>query len=84
MQSLYDRIGGEAAVTAAVGVFYDHILADDSIKHFFTKVDMTHLRQMQKQFLTFAFGGSTKWNGRSMRAAHKKMDLNEQHFQAVA
>ena len=34
--------------------------------------------------MTFAFGGPTKWNGRSMRAAHKRMDLNEEHFQAVA
>ena len=39
---------------------------------------------MQKQFLTFAFGGSTKWNGKSMRAAHKHMKLDEDHFEAVA
>ena len=39
---------------------------------------------MQKMFLTFAFGGASKWTGRSMRAAHKKMDLNDEHFDAIA
>jgi len=39
---------------------------------------------MQKQFLTFAFGGTTKWNGRNMRAAHKNMNLDDDHFEAVA
>ena len=39
---------------------------------------------MQKQFLTFAFGGTTKWTGRSMRAAHKNMGLGDDHFNAVA
>ncbi len=39
---------------------------------------------MQKQFLTFAFGGTTKWTGRSMRVAHKNMQLGDEHFAAVA
>ena len=39
---------------------------------------------MQKQFLTFAFGGSSKWNGRNLRAVHKKMDLLDEHFDAIA
>lgn len=39
---------------------------------------------MQKLFLTYAFGGTTKWTGRSLRAAHKKMSLSEMHFGAIA
>ena len=38
--------------------------------------------------MTFAFGGQTKWNGRSMRVAHKKLveekGLNDTHFDAIA
>ena len=37
--------------------------------------------------MTFAFGGSTKWNGRSMEAAHKKLveekGLNNSHFDVI-
>ncbi len=42
---------------------------------------------MQSQFLTFAFGGSNKWSGRSMEAAHKKLvsekGLNGSHFDVI-
>ena len=41
-QSLYERIGGEKAVSAAVGVFYEKVLADDRVNHFFTNMDMAH------------------------------------------
>ncbi len=37
--------------------------------------------------MTYAFGGSTKWNGRSMVAAHKKLveekGLNGTHFDVI-
>ncbi|MDQ8203707.1 group 1 truncated hemoglobin [Pelagicoccus sp. SDUM812003] len=85
--SLYDRIGGEAAVDAAVDLFYKKVLADDRIKHFFEGVDMSKQIGHQKKFLTYAFGGAPQYTGRSMRAAHKRlveeMGLNESHFHAV-
>ena len=83
-KSLFERIGGEEAVDAAVELFYNKVLADTRINSFFKKTDLTKQRQMQKQFLTFAFGGTTKWNGRNMRAAHKNMNLDDDHFEAVA
>lgn len=86
--SLFDRIGGEAAVDAAVDKFYAKVLADDRIKHFFVSVDMDRQRQKQKLFLTYAFGGPVKYSGKSMRAAHAKLveeqGLNHDHFVAVA
>ena len=38
---MYDRIGGEEAITAAVGIFYKKMLADDKVSHFFKSTDMT-------------------------------------------
>ena len=35
-RSLFERIGGEGAVDAAVDLFYTKILADDRVKSFFT------------------------------------------------
>lgn len=40
-KTLYDRIGGEEAVTAAVGIFYKKMLADSKVAHFFKSTDMT-------------------------------------------
>jgi hemoglobin len=38
--------------------------------------------------MTYAFGGTDQWTGRSMRAAHQRlvteMGLNEMHFNAIA
>ncbi len=83
-ETLYDQIGGKDAVNAAVDLFYDKILADDRIKHFFDNVDMPRQRAHQKAFLTFAFGGAPSYEGKSLRDAHSHLDLNEGHFTAVA
>jgi len=81
--SLYERIGGEAAVNAAVDLFYRKVLADDRISHYFDTVDMDGQRAKQKAFLTFAFGGPNAYSGKDMRAAHAKMKLSESDFTAV-
>jgi hemoglobin len=81
--SVYDRIGGEAAVNAAVDIFYRKVLSDDRISHFFDTVDMEKQAAKQKAFLTMAFGGPNSYTGKDMRAAHKHMNLTETHFDAV-
>ena len=87
MSSLYERLGGAAAVDAAVDLFYTKVLADDRIKHFFDGVDMKRQAGHQKAFLTYAFGGSPNYSGKNMREGHKhlveKMGLNDSHFDAV-
>lgn len=85
-KSLYDRIGGEAAVNAAVDIFYRKVLADDRIADFFEDVDMDRQAAKQKAFLTFALGGPNQYSGRDMRAGHAHLvqrGLNDSHFDAV-
>lgn len=86
MSSLYEKLGGEGAVDAAVDIFYRKVLADDRIADFFDDVDMDQQRAKQKAFLTFAFGGPNNYNGADMRSAHARLvanGLNEDHFNAV-
>lgn len=85
-QSLYEQIGGEAAVNAAVDIFYRKVLADDRISRFFEGVDMEKQAAKQKGFLTFAFGGPHRYTGKDMRQGHAhlvKQGLNDSHFDAV-
>lgn len=85
-QTLFEQLGGAGAVDAAVDKFYVKVLSDDRIKHFFEGVNMDRQREMQKRFLTYAFGGPQTYNGRCMRTAHKKVcesGLNNSHFDAV-
>lgn len=85
--SLYDRLGGEGAVDAAVDIFYRKVLSDDSISQFFDDIDMDAQRAKQKSFLTMVFGGPNDYTGKDMREAHKHLverGLNDDHFNAVA
>jgi len=85
-ENLFSKIGGEAAVNAAVDIFYRKVLADDSISSFFEGVDMETQAAKQKAFLTFAFGGPNDYSGKSMRDGHAhlvKNGLNDSHFDAV-
>ncbi|MGH1440379.1 MAG: group I truncated hemoglobin [Cellvibrionaceae bacterium] len=82
--SIYEKIGGEPAVDAAVDIFYKKVLADDRINEFFDSVDMAGQIQKQKSFLTMVFGGPNSYTGKDMREAHKHMNLTEEHFGAVA
>ena len=85
-QSLYETIGGEAAVHAAVEIFYRKALADNRISRFFIGVDMDHLITSQKAFLTMVFGGPNNYTGADMRTGHAhlvKKGLNDSHVDAV-
>lgn len=85
-QSLYDRIGGEAAVNAAVELFYRKVLVDHRINRFFEKTNMEEQIVKQKAFFTMAFGGPNTYTGSDMRQAHAKlvkMGLSDIHFDAV-
>jgi hemoglobin len=83
-RSLYERIGGEPAVEAAVDVFYRKVLMDDRIAHHFDTVEMSLQREKQKAFLTFAFGGPAPLSrGPDMRAAHARLKLTDADFDAV-
>ena len=85
--SLYEQLGGAAAVDAAVDVFYRRVLGDARISHFFDGVDMDLQIAKQRAFLTMAFGGPNKYTGKDLRTGHAhlvKRGLNGDHFNAVA
>tara|TARA_Y100000389_G_scaffold198457_1_gene234998 strand:- start:165 stop:521 length:357 start_codon:yes stop_codon:yes gene_type:complete len=84
MKTLYEKIGGEKSVDLAVEIFYKKVLNDPIICDFFNNVDMKKQKVHQKRFLTVAFGGPNNYTGNSMRSAHKHLNLNESHFQAVS
>ncbi len=86
MSTVYEQIGGEKAMDAAVELFYRKVLADERISHFFEAVDMERQAAKQKAFLTMVFGGPNTYTGKDMRKAHAhlvKNGLNDSHFNAV-
>lgn len=85
-KSLYQRIGGHAAMDVAVDVFYRKVLGDPCIRYFFEDVDMDLQRVKQKRFLSMVCGGPDKYTGKQMREAHVHLlalGLNDEHFDHV-
>ncbi len=84
--SLYEQLGGDGAVNAAVDIFYRKVLKDERINRFFVGVDMERQAGKQKAFLTMAFGGPNNYTGLDMRRGHAHLvaqGLNDSHFDAV-
>jgi len=70
--SLYDEIGGEASIDAALDKFYPKILEDARVSVLFEGIDMARLKKHARAFLTMAFGGPNHYEGRDLRAAHTR------------
>jgi hemoglobin len=84
--NLYEQLGGKPAVDAAVDLFYQKVLADIRISHFFASIDMKKQMGKQKAFLTMVFGGPANYTGLDMRKGHAHLverGLNDSHFDAV-
>lgn len=82
--TLFERIGGAAAVGAAVDEFYVRVLADPALSPFFGHTDMARLKAHQFAFLSQAMGGPKKYSGAGMRQAHARLRIEQRHFDAVA
>ena len=84
--TLYEQLGGQPAVDAAVDLFYRKVLTDPRIGKFFEGVDMDRQIAKQKGFLTMVFGGPNNYAGKDMRNGHAhllKLGLNDSHVDAV-
>ncbi|RFA32715.1 group 1 truncated hemoglobin [Alkalilimnicola ehrlichii] len=84
--SLYDQLGGAAAVDATVENFYRRVLGDPLLSPFFADTDMERQIRKQKTFLTMAFGGPANYSGEGLRSAHsraREQGMGEKHFDAV-
>ena len=82
--TIYQRIGGEAAIHAAVDHFCERVLSDPALSHFFNGASMSRLKAHQFAFLSQALGGPKQYSGASMRDAHSKLAIEQHHFDLVA
>jgi hemoglobin len=84
MDSIYDAIGGQGALNAAVERFYERVTADPELASFFDGKDLRSLKVHQAAFLAQAMGGPIGYNGRGLQQAHGHLKIEQRHFDAVA
>lgn len=83
-QTIYEKVGGEEAISKVVDYFYSElVLKDDTVNQFFKETDMEKQRRHQTKFISFALGGPNQYSGQSMAKAHKGMNLQPAHFNAI-
>ena len=82
--TIYERVGGDPAIRAAVDAFYGLVLADSMLAPFFEGVDMNRLKSQQRAFFAQALGGPRNYRGADMRRAHAGHPIEQKHFDRVA
>ncbi len=92
-KSLYQRLGGEAAITAVVDDFVNNSAGDPNVN--FTRKGegkewtatpegVARLKKLLVEQIGEATGGPQKYSGRDMKTAHKGMNITEAQFNALA
>jgi hemoglobin len=79
--SLYDRLGGAATVSVAVNRFYERVLADPQLAHYFTAVDLPRLKRHQALVIGNVLGGPAAYAG--LAAAHAPLAVTDADYDAV-
>jgi hemoglobin len=82
-KSLYDRLGGNDAITAVVDDFVANVAADARINSFFANTDIPHFKQMLVDQICEASGGPCKYTGKTMKEVHTGMKVKSEHFDAL-
>jgi len=80
--TLYERLGGEAAVAALIEELYIRVLADPLFTPFFEKLDIQRLKAHQFAFTSQALGGPYPYSWPSLVKAHAGLRIEQRHFDA--
>jgi hemoglobin len=89
-RSLFERIGGEPALTAVVDTFVNGMVADPTlnanpvIKARLAKADAALLKKQLVEFVGKATGGNLAYTGRDMKTIHHDMNIGEKDWAAMA
>jgi hemoglobin len=78
--TVFDALGGEAAVAAAVDALYDRLLADPVTAPYFEGVDMRRLSGHLRIFLVAALGGPAVFKGRDLGVAHAPLGITSESW----
>jgi len=90
---LYDRLGGQPAITAVVDDFVGRAAGDTKVN--FTRKgtgyewqatpkNVAHLKGKLVEFIAMASGGPVTYTGRDMKSAHAGMKISGAEFDAPA
>jgi len=82
--TLFEQIGGEAALHKTVDEFAVIVEADERINFTFADTDIPKFKQLLFEQLCNITGGPCKYTGRTMEESHRKLKATNAMFNALA
>jgi hemoglobin len=82
--SIYEAIGGRAALTAAVDRFYGRLVADPVLGPFFPGGVGARHRAYVVTVLGEALGGPERYRGPDLAGVHRGLSISDAHFNRAA
>lgn len=77
--TLFERIGGETAVSEMVDSFYARVLGDPELRPFFENTTVERLTKMQKEFFAAALEGPIQTSDFDIARIHQGMGITQVH-----
>jgi len=81
--SLFERLGGKAGITAIAGDLVDNHLSNEAIANRFSESDLPTMKNAAATFMIAGTGGENVYEGKDMLSAHKGMNISATEFMAV-
>jgi len=81
--NLYEVLGGAEPLKLAVSQFYERLVADPVLQHYFEGVELPALRRHQVLLLAQVLGGPTEYDGRDLGEAHAGLDITGADYDRV-
>jgi hemoglobin len=82
-RTLYERLGGQAAIVAVVDDFVGNVAKDKRINSYFAKADIPRLKARLVEQICQGTGGPCFYSGRDMKSAHAGMGIRSADFDAL-
>jgi hemoglobin len=82
-ESLFERLGGLAAIAMVVDDFVARCAEDDRINAKFARTDIPRLKKMLVDQVCEATGGPCNYQGRDMKETHDGMGVTTGEFNAL-
>jgi hemoglobin len=79
-ESLFTRYGGFATVSRIVSDFYTRVLDDDSLRGYFTGVDMARQVDHQTKFVAYLMGGPASFTDEHLERVHSRLNIDDESF----
>ena len=83
MSSLFEKYGGLTTISALVHRFYEHVLDDERVSHFFDGTNMERLISHQTEFVAQVLGGPATMVGRDLGKVHAKLRISDEDYSIV-